>query len=197
MDLRNLKLQKKFDSFLPYEDIERTYIALVQRLNKGLPKETTKTLKEDLVHGLILKATKMKVLRSIWIKKRNIDLFIPGIYGSSKIIGTSSFKGLAIEVDGEVHNLQAKMNRDNSKYVQLHQLGIALYTIENQDLHQPSFKAFLNHLPGLPQLDTRGRKRVMRNIYLSTLAAHQKDFPLDQYLLSHQIELIEEVRGLL
>lgn len=196
MDLRYLKLQKKFDCFLPYEQIERTYNALVQYLNKDLPKETTKTLKEDQVYGLIRKRTHMKVLRSIWIKKRNIDLFIPGLYGASKVIGQTSFKGLAIEVDGDVHNLQSKMNKDNSKYGQLHDLGIALYTIENHDLYQPSFRTFLAHLPTLPQLDTRGRKRVMRNIYLATLAAHQKEFPLDQYLLTRQIELIQEAGGL-
>lgn len=196
MDLRYLKLQKKFDCFLPYDQIERTYNALVQHLNKDLPKETTKTLKEDLVYGLIRKATNMKVLRSIWIMKRNIDLFIPGLYGSSKIIGSSSFKGLAIEVDGDVHNLQSKMNKDNSKYGQLHTLGIALYTVENHDVYQPSFRAFVDQLPGLPQLDTRGRKRVMRNIYLATLAAHKRDFPLDQYLMSYQIELIEQAGGL-
>lgn len=196
MDLRYLKLQKKFDCFLPYDQIERTYNALVQYLNKDLPKETTKTLKEDQVYGLIRKRTHMKVLRSIWIKKRNIDLFIPGLYGASKVIGVTSFKGLAIEVDGDVHNLQSKMNKDNSKYWQLHDLGIALYTIENHDLYQPSFRAFLDHLPTLPQLDTRGRKRVMRNIYLATLAVHQKEFPLDQYLLTSQIELIQEAGGL-
>jgi hypothetical protein len=49
------------------------------------------------------------------------------------------------------------MNKDNSKYDQLHTLGIALYTVENQDLYQPSFRAFVDHLPGL---DSRGRKRV-------------------------------------
>lgn len=165
----------------------------MQQLNKRDSAETTRTLKEDQVSYLIKQECRIKVLRSFWIMKRNVDFFVPSLCGQSSLISKQSFKGLVIEVDGDIHNHQFKMNRDNSKYLQLHKLNIAVHTVENEDLKRESFRAFLRHMKSLPQLDSRGRKRVLRNVYLATLAAHQNDFNLSSYLNSDQISVINEI----
>lgn len=193
MDLRNLKLQQKLESLLPFDQLERTYFALVQYLNSKYKYENSQTLKEDKVFYRFKKHTKLKVLRSVWIKKRNIDLFIPSLSSKLSQFGSKSFKGLAIEVDGDIHNHEFKMKRDNSKYFQLHDLEIAVYSIENSDLHKESFKSFIAQISKLPQLDSRGRKRVLRRVYISTLYAHKEEFKLKDYFTENQISMIEKI----
>lgn len=196
MDLRNLKLKTKFESVLSFRELERCYTSLVERLNIDSTVEQSKTKSEDLVFDQLKKGTGIKFYRSLWIGKRNIDIFCPCLSGVAKDRSETVFRGLAIEVDGEIHNHQFKMNRDNSKYELLHKLEIALFTIDNNDLKEQSFRSFLNEVKNFKRLDSRGRKRVWRNIYLFTIASHLEHFVVKNHLSIDQISTLKEIRGM-
>lgn len=197
MDLRNLKLKESLEKNLPFNLIEKVYKKLCKQLNTKHQGEPARTLKEFQVYKILKKKTKVKILRSIWIKKRNIDLFIPCLRGERVLQQLNSFKGLVIEVDGDIHNEYGKMKRDNSKYEQLDKLKIALYTIENKDLNEKTFQDLANSFNRLKRLDSRGRKRVLRNVYLATLYAHRSDFDLNKYFNGEQVSLITKIGKLL
>lgn len=196
MDLRYLKFTEKMEKSFPYNVVETAYLGLVKHLNEKYQSERCKTRHEDMINEMLQAHTKLKYFRSFWIRKRNVDFFIPSISGSDKELSIKGYKGLAIEVDGGIHNSQAKMNKDNSKYQQLHRLQIALYTVENDDFKEIPFKQFIMRLRTQQRLDSRARKRVLRNVYLATLASH-KDFDFSKYLNSEQIQLLDQIEELL
>ena len=117
-----------------------------------------------------MKHTKLKILTSFWIGTRNIDIFIPGVrnrddpHKEKRIMN-----GLAIELDGQIHNQIRKGKRDNHKQSILHKLNIGCLVIENEDIRKININTFLYRLSTLVRLDFRGKRRLMRNIYLETL----------------------------
>lgn len=196
MDLRYLKLEEPLKKSLPTQLIKESYLTLCRELEKQHPQENTRTLKELELEKAIKKRTAIKIHHSIWIGKRNIDLFIPSICSRSEPHSKRNFRGLAIEVDGDFHNHSSKMNRYNNKYNLLHRLNISLYTIENCDLKHPNVQGFLDSLKTLPRLDCRGRERVMRNIYLITLAKHIDSPCVNMRLSEDQMNLIRNINDL-
>lgn len=196
MDFRGLKLTKRFEEELEFGVVKAAYDALSLKLNLRYKLLPTRTSAEHCLARLIRKETNLQVMLSVWINRRNVDLFIPGICGRSSFSNKRFFKGLAIEVDGDVHNLEFKMRKDNAKYEQLHQLDIALYTVQNSDVHQKTVADFRHQLSGTYRLDSRGKKRVLRNIYISTLIANQAEFDLSEFLTSEQLELIDRISRL-
>lgn len=202
MDLRNLKRVKKLEEILPFDEIERCYNVMTKILNHDTRagQEATKTKKEVSVLKRIKEKTKLRSYDSFWIGSRNIDIFIPCLRGERCSFGGQSsgpFNGLAIEVDGDVHNSQLKMNRDNSKYDLLKRLRIAVYVIENGDLQEETFKSFLRQISTLPRLDSRAKKRVMRNVYLATLVKQRNKVSLEHLLRPDQIETLKQIHSLL
>lgn len=133
------------------------------------------TESEDRIYGLIKKNTKLEVLRSVWIGNMNIDLFIPSVRSVPGMNNGNgrSLKGIAIEVDGCIHNKIFKMKKDNKKYETLHGLSIGTLSVENQDFKNETVQNLISNLKNLKKLDTRAKKRLMRNIYYTTLIAHK------------------------
>lgn len=193
MNLRELNLKYKLEDVLPFSEVLKIYSKLTSILDNKYAVEASRTRFEDTVYRELKNATRLEVERSIWIGSRNIDFFIlaPCSRGSSR-----NFKGVAIEVDGKIHNNSVKMKRDNSKYQLLHSLDIALYTIENQDLNSSQFKSFIKDISTLPRLDSRGRKRVKRNICLLTIAKNLENEELLNELNDEKISLLKQIRGL-
>lgn len=192
MDLRNLKLRNGFEELLSYESLEKCYLKLCVELGKEKGVEESRTVSEKKVFAVLKSATNLKFFRSLWIGNRNIDLFFPCL-GEK---GEKGFKGLAIEVDGGIHNEEFKMTKDNHKYELLHKLRIALYTIENDDLSEESFINFIKNLKLLYRLDSRGRKRVMRNVFLYTISSHLNHIVVKDHFKAEQISTLKMLRGL-
>lgn len=155
---------------------------LSRQLNDLHPEWANRTPTERAVLEAITRATGLQFMVSLWIANRNIDLFCPAI-GSlyqycqkgQKIDHTPRMRGLAIEVDGKVHDRELKMKKDNSKLDLLSELGIGCIVIENLDIHSPTVQQLIQNLKNTPRLDTRARERLMRRIYVATLAYHASD----------------------
>ena len=129
------------------------------------------------------RATKMKFHPNMWIGGINVDLFFMQIAMDQPIVGDmkrrTSHIGLAIEIDGGIHNSEPKMKKDAWKIDYLASLGIALVSISNDDFNEVTVRRFVKGLPGLRQRGTRGRRRLLARVHLETLAYHLKGDELE------------------
>ena len=123
-------------------------------------------------HELAL-ATAKDVHCALWIGASCIDLFIPNV--RSKGNGKRVMKGLAIEIDGDSHNYETKMRKDEVKGLMLKCIGIGQTSVANWDLNCISVRNLIEQLKSLRPLDSRDRRRLWRRIQLLTLAAHLPD----------------------
>lgn len=174
MDLRNESLAfRKQLRKLGINQLKDSYDELCLYLDAEYNLEINRTSYEKSFYKELQHFTKLQIFRSFWIGKRNYDFFIPAV--RSPTIGERrSFKGLVIEIDGDIHNNYFKMKKDQSKFVATYDLGIGCVIVENGDFKIPVVKAMLERLRTLKRSDSRAKSRVMRNIYLYTLVAHKK-----------------------
>lgn len=127
--------------------------------------QLSRTNSENYIARKIKNETKLKCIPGAWIGKFNVDFFLPGLRGGN------SNCGVAIEVDGGIHNHEIKMKKDNYKYNLLRDLGIALMTISNDDRTEQTSINFINNLKNLPRADSRLKRRMWVKIYRKTIMA--------------------------
>lgn len=178
MDLRkkSLEFRKKFNQVNDV-GLEKAYIDLCELLGTVYTPTMSRTFSEDKVFELIRQSTKLEVLRSAWIGNANIDLFLPSVRANTDLNGPSSkaqgFRGLAIEIDGKIHENYVKILKDQKKYASLHELCISTISIENHDRKSPVVLDLIKNLKNLKRLDHRAKSRLKRDIYLGTIIAHK------------------------
>lgn len=148
-------------------------------LAKGLSmRQMERTGPERELYQRLKDASRKQILRSVWIGRHCIDLFVPNL--KSESIGASVMRGLAIEVDGDVHNYEGKMRKDHNKVQTLFSIGVAQATVLNTDLSKPTVLSMIQKINVLPTLDSRERRRLWRRIYLITLALNLTDRHFNQ-----------------
>lgn len=162
-----------------FEVLEKAYSNLSKELIQNC---CIKTISEDAVYNSISQRTNLKFYRSIWIGNRNIDLFCPAVgqlylpnIKGHKIKRHQIMRGLAIEIDGAIHNRELKMKKDNHKAHILGELGIGYTVVPNEDTCHPSVLNMIADLKKMTRLDSRARKRLMRKVYVTTLLYHASD----------------------
>ncbi|MDD4976425.1 MAG: hypothetical protein PHY93_18855 [Bacteriovorax sp.] len=176
MDLRKESMvYRKHLNQISHKELKRAYLLLCELLESVHKSEMSRTASEDAVYNLIKQSTKLQVFRSFWIGKRNIDLFIPAIRANLNSGFTSSqgFKGLAIEIDGKIHDRYFKMKKDENKYEMLKELSICTVTIENHDINNPIVINMIQNLAKIKKVDSRAKSRLLRNIYLKTITCNK------------------------
>lgn len=164
------------------EVLEAAYEKTVKLLNIQYPDCAHRTTAEKAVLEAIAHSTGLQFQRSTWIANRNIDLVCTSIgrlyqycRKGQKIDRTQAIRGLAIEVDGRIHDREFKMKKDNSKLDLLRELGIGCISIENTDVHATTVKNLIRSLKEMPRLPYRSQQRLKRKIYVATLAYHSSD----------------------
>jgi hypothetical protein len=192
MDLRQKDMtfkrkMRRLDRYI----LSLAYRELTEALNAKYPEQAKTTRTEDEFAILLRESTKLEFERSFWIGNLNLDFFFAAIRSSkhsdlerlSEIalspieldqISERTFTGMAIEIDGDIHNKYFKLMKDQNKYEVLHRLSISLVCIENQDLNHPTVTTLLESLSGFKRLDHRAKSRLLRNIYLFTIIRHKK-----------------------
>jgi len=146
-------------------ELRRRYESICKELNRRHPLAACRTAAEVKVMKLIRSHTKIQVIPSMWVGNVNLDLFIPAI-----TIGTTI--GLAIELDGRVHDRELKSRKDAHKISYLADIGIGVSVIENSDLSHPTVQAMLSKLKVMKRGCSRKRKLLWRRIYLETILCH-------------------------
>jgi hypothetical protein len=131
-----------------------------------------RTFFEDVFYRLLKSHTKLQINRSFWIGKRNIDIFVPAIIAEPKG-GIQRLKGLAIEIDGPIHNEEHKMRRDESKFQMLDELSIGSVVIQNHSFDNPTVAKIIRDISSYRNPDFRSKRRLLRSIYIRTIIANK------------------------
>ena len=181
IDFRDYRQNTFTNQMLQFEDLQREYFALCDRLDRDLPDASFKTIYENVFSRKLVQVTKLEYRRSFWIGRYNADFFFPALK-------------LVIEIDGKVHDQEFRGNQDQSKIFFFQKLGIAVASIENHDFNEQTVKSILQGMDSIPRLDSRGRQRLLRNIYLTTLAHHLKDNYLSEAFGSENLDVFSFVR---
>jgi very-short-patch-repair endonuclease len=155
---------------ISFKELKAKYEVLSDQLSKAYPQAISRTNCENKFYQDIRNHTKLKPLRSVWIGSFNFDFLFYQIQGGSKA------RGLVIEIDGSIHNLQLKMSKDQVKYELLRLLGICITSVNNEDIIQKSstIKKIIQDVGQLKRLETRERRRLLKSIYLITLMVNLK-----------------------
>lgn len=165
-----------------FESLAIKYDELQKQLNVQYPRAAEKTFHERALYDIIKRSTNLSFYRSVWIANRNVDMFCPAI-GSlhcpvvkgHKIVRERAMRGLVVEVDGPIHDSELKMRKDTSKYSLLHALDIGCCVVQNNQTNDSGIKSLLRQLRNTPRLDSRARRRLLRKIYIATIAYHAND----------------------
>lgn len=156
----------------PHELIKKAYIELVKKKNASSREHERTSHERQLAYRLMI-FTNKAILASTWIGHHCFDLFIPNV--RSEIGEGRRMRGLAIEVDGDVHNLESKMRKDERKSEILQMIGVGQTHIPNLEFNEPTVKIIQERLKGLKPLDSRERRRLWKRIYLITIALQMND----------------------
>lgn len=149
-------------------ELKLAYETLTSTLNRQFRLESRRTPAEIRVYHLFKNLSNRTIHRSVWIGNRNVDLFMPGIKRQCGTKGT--MQGLAIEINGSIHNTVGKMRKDTHLADYLAILKLAVATFENKEIFSETGHKRIQELTRLPTLDHRGRKRVWRRIWADTIA---------------------------
>lgn len=156
------------------ESLSRYYEEVCKSLNQRRSAEFCRTPAEDKFIERFSRNWKIKLYPQAWIGNLCVDLFTPAL-GRRPSDYRRGFleKGVAIEIDGAIHNAEWKMKKDAHKEKSLNDLKIQLWRFSNEQV-------FRN--VGLPRkgdlaedfgrLSTQERKRLWGKIQLMTLLYH-------------------------
>ena len=125
--------------------------------------EPTATFSEIQFYQIIASITKMRFMSSVWIGQRNVDILFP------QLKTPNGKAGIAIEVNGDIHERIFKMSKDNHLREILAMLGILTLTVENHSLTNQTTKNLITSLKGLKRISSREEKRFIRGIALFTV----------------------------
>lgn len=183
MDMRHLKNGLSSLDDLNYEVLRCEYQEIVTLLQIEHPDYLMRTRSEIIFGDLLRKYTNLKIHNTFWIGSYCYDYFIPAL-------------GLAIEIDGKVHDREFKGVRDQEKIKQAGLIGIKIYSVENADFSEATVKSLLAQISKIKRLDSRGRKRLNRNIFLLTILCRYEPKELENKFSQKVIEKISEIRKL-
>lgn len=176
------------------QTLKGRYDLVAQSLSESFNQVTRQTTAEIILKKTIPKLSDCRFIPSVWIGNKNVDVFIPTITGVKT--GSKRFCGVAVEVDGTVHDLHAKMLKDNEKEELLTWLNIITLRIGNNDLFtsqalQP-FKTSLH----FHTADTRAKRRMWQKIYLVTIFMNATEddiedlFNIDLYVFRKKFQRV-------
>lgn len=192
---------KEFSFLTKIKKIEDAYIQPKYALIKQKYDEVSKPLKlryealqtppERQFFNQLLQQSKKAIFTSVPVGSHIIDIFIPNVRSQSSY-PQKVMRGLAIEIDGDIHTYESKMKKDNRKGEELKSIGIGLTHIENWDFSNPSVQLLKNQYAHLNTLDSRERKRLWRRIMLLTLAIRLNNKEFFQLFKTKQISIEEK-----
>jgi very-short-patch-repair endonuclease len=181
IQLNRASMRKALRFVADRKALKAEYAAVTELLNRRHGLERQITPAEDSFFGQFSKAFRIKLYRQVWVGNLCLDFFIPAL-GLPKANGAKGFslKGLAVEVDGQIHDTIMKSKKDEFKEKSLHDLGILVWRISNDQVFGeeciPSRAAFRH---ALKPLCSKARADLWSMIYLVTVLYHSSDEALN------------------
>lgn len=146
--------------------IEEMYKELQTPL--GVEFASTRTNAEFGFDKILRNSTSLNFKRSYWIGCFVIDIFFDQI-GTQFTYTGKKYTGIAIEIDGLVHDHELKMRKDSHKVKALAGIGICLTTIRNDHIRHWRAHRIAKLIASARQLDTREKRRLRCRIHLMTI----------------------------
>lgn len=168
------------------ERLLKAYSTLCKTLNKVNIYKCAPTNREREFFEKAENQLKLKVHRSVWISKFSIDVFIPAVKQ------TNGLHGLVVEVNGDVHNFELKMRKDEKKAEFLHKFRIGVLAVENQDVRLLRTSSLINNIRQTQRPDSREKQRLWRKIYVSTLIANRNLIDLQSFFTQKEIQALKK-----
>ncbi|MGB0452582.1 MAG: hypothetical protein ACPGJV_02625 [Bacteriovoracaceae bacterium] len=141
----------------------------------------SRTTQEDILSRTISKYFKGDFYTSFWIGNHCVDFFLPG-------------HSIIIEVNGGIHFDEIKMKKDTYKTKKLvKEIGLGLWTVENKDIHKLKYQ-ITDYVKENKRNDSKKIRRIWRDIYIHTLAAH---YTLDELseMFNHNLRYLASQLG--
>lgn len=168
------------------KDLKAHYQVITADLSIRGKRAMERTVSEEIVRSTLKEMGSNFILTSAWIGRKNIDLLLPGLTGVTRGQGGRGirFTGVAIEVDGAVHDFTPKFLGDFAKDNFLSLIGILPVRIRNEDTRKKSVLDALREMSAYSAMDSRAKRRMWKRIYLTTI------------FLNWRPQQIEEVFGI-
>ncbi len=163
------------------EALKTYYKQAAAELSEKYPKAIERTWQEDAVRRALKELGTNFVLASAWLGRNNIDLLLPGLTALSRGSNHSGvrFTGVAIEVDGGVHDFTPKALGDFTKDNLLSFIGILPHRIRNEHIHQKTILNALSEMCIYSAMDSRAKRRMWTRIHLTTIFLNWKASQLE------------------
>ena len=177
-----LEVQNKDNQIITFDNLREAHWNISQMLNCEYRDTKRRTASEPWFSDIIAKKDRHKVFFGFWIMNHCVDIFYP------------QFK-IIIEIDGAIHNIEAKMRKDECRdknIMCISDLGIPIWSVQNQDVPQRAHK-FSKHIKGHKRLCSRTVKNLLRRIYIYTIARHWNLEQLSKFFKIDFIKLNEEI----
>lgn len=193
MRIRKIPVSRRLCSLPSKSQLQERYEAIRDKLNITYAKVTERTSAEQIFESKIRLLSKSQLYSSVWIGNKNIDLFLPTVAGYRHARGRR-FTGAAIEVDGDVHSLWAKIYKDNDKEELLSWLGITTLRIQNIRVKsKQSLEPYITSFHFRPA-DTRANRRMWLKIYLVTIFLNASDKEIEALFRCDLFKLAKEFK---
>lgn len=164
------------------------YGELTNSLNRKHYLERHETWSEQKFKMVFNETNKIQVLKQVWIGNCLVDFFIPAL-GVVKPNNTKgfSFKGIAVEVDGAIHNVEAKMKKDRYKNDFLESLEILVWRVPNEQVMNRKCSFIVQNLVENKsnRLCSRARRQLLHRIQLATALTHSQSCELQKLFFSN------------
>lgn len=159
------------------------YEKICSLIGVGRHLEMLRTPAEDKFLKLFKSQWRIQLYPQVWIGNLCVDWFTPALGERvDRNRRRSRFKGVAIEIDGSVHNQTSKMKIDSFKEQSLTKLGIGLWRFSNEQVFKnEGLPSRLTLGSDYARLCSQDRKRLWSRIQLLTIIYHGTDELLMSY----------------
>ncbi len=176
--------------------LKALYEVLCLDLNKRYSSEAQTNTAEIKMASILRKHIQLRFHRNVWIGGRNIDFLFENV-GHVQGNSNKSIKGFAVEIDGGIHDSQPKMAKDQYLYRMLHNIGIGMICMSNEDAMSEGY--LLKYLiPVLRnknlRLSTRDVERVRLRKHLCSILASSTNEDISRLFEISPSALIDAVK---
>lgn len=167
-----------FSSVFRFDEIKREYYRISNEQQVKNKLIYYKTTKEIAFKKILKERTRMKTDATVLFGNSTFDLYVHAL-------------GIAIEIDGDVHDHEAKMIKDEIKINTCSLLGIKLMSISNKDIKSKTIKSFLDQITTLPTLNSIKRREIFLGVMIYGIMVHNPKFIENYFGVNmNQLDLI-------
>lgn len=130
-------------------------------LSRRYPRTSERTCAERVLYEYLSDTLEFRVMRSVWIGKHCIDLYLPQLK-------------IAIEVNGTIHNRGFKIVKDFRKdEFLMGYLDISVFEVQNKDVHywKERLSRIMQQQKAIPIAE---EQKLINRILAETIPAHEE-----------------------